>query len=188
MSADLLAVMFVTITTFLLNTTGIEIATEKRPMSSATLKCSGLRISPVAPSAGYVSCTSLSRSILVRSAGATSRLAGLTVAAISVGVLVADPSFIGYVPKFALGGLLLYLGADLVYQWLIQSSRRLLPLEYLSLLAIAALIIYSGFIAGVLIGIVIGCATFALSRQPGQRDQVQFRRHGLPVLARSRPL
>ena len=30
MSADLLAVMFVTITTFLLNTTGIEIATEKR--------------------------------------------------------------------------------------------------------------------------------------------------------------
>ena len=112
---------------------------------------------------GYVSCTSLSRSILIRSAGATSRLGGLTVAAVSVGVLVADPSFIGYVPKFALGGLLLYLGADLVYQWLIQSSRRLLPLEYLSLLAIAALIIYSGFIAGVLIGIVIGCATFALS-------------------------
>ena len=44
-----------------------------------------------------------------------------------------------------------------------HSSRRLLPLEYLSLLAIAALIIYSGFVAGVLIGIVIGCATFALS-------------------------
>ena len=38
-----------------------------------------------------------------------------------------------------------------------------LPLEYLSLIAIAVLIIYSGFIAGVLIGIVIGCATFALS-------------------------
>src|SRR5262249_41648047 len=34
---------------------------------------------------------------------------------------------------------------------------------YLSLLTIAALIIYSGFIAGVLIGVVIGCATFALS-------------------------
>ena len=78
-------------------------------------------------------------------------------------MLVADPSFLGYVPKYILGGLLFYLGADLVYQWLVQSSRRLLPLEYLSLIAIAALIIYSGFIAGVLIGIVIGCATFALS-------------------------
>jgi SulP family sulfate permease len=78
-------------------------------------------------------------------------------------VLIADPAFLGYVPKYILGGLLFYLGADLVYHWLIQSSRRLLPLEYLSLLAIAALIVYSGFVAGVLIGIVIGCATFALS-------------------------
>ena len=66
-------------------------------------------------------------------------------------------------PKFVLGGLLFYLGADLVYQWLMHSSRRLLPIEYLSLIAIAVLIIYSGFVAGVLIGIVIGCATFALS-------------------------
>jgi SulP family sulfate permease len=112
---------------------------------------------------GYVSCTSFSRSILVRTAGATSRLSGLTVAAISVAVLVADPSFLGYVPKYILAGLLIYLGSDLVYQWLLHSSRRLLPLEYLSLIAIAVLIIYYGFIAGVLIGIVIGCATFALS-------------------------
>ncbi len=112
---------------------------------------------------GYVSCTSLSRSILVRTVGAQSRLAGLTVAAISAAVLVANGSFLGYVPKYVLAGVLFYLGADLVYQWLVHASRRLLPLEYLSLLAIAALIIYSGFVAGVLIGIVIGCATFALS-------------------------
>jgi sulfate permease, SulP family len=163
MSADLLAVMFVTITTFLLNTTGIEIATRSEADVERDLKVLGLANIASAALGGYVSCTSLSRSILARSAGATNRMAGLTVAVVSVGMLVADPSFLGYVPKFALGGLLLYLGVDLVYQWLIQSSRRLLPLEYLSLLAIAALIIYSGFIAGVLIGIVIGCATFALS-------------------------
>ncbi len=163
MSADLLAVMFVTITTFLLNTTGIEIATRNEADVERDLKVLGLANIVSGAFGGYVSCTSLSRSILVRSAGATSRVAGLTVAAVSLVVLIVDPSFLGYVPKFALGGLLLYLGADLVYQWLIQSSRRLLPLEYLSLLAIAALIIYSGFIAGVLIGVVIGCATFALS-------------------------
>jgi SulP family sulfate permease len=110
-----------------------------------------------------VSCTSLSRSILVRLAGATGRLSGLTVAAISAIVLIADPSFLGYVPKYVLGGLLFFLGAGLVYQWLIQSSRQLLPVEYLSLIAIALLIINWGFVAGVLIGVVIGCATFALS-------------------------
>ncbi len=163
LAGDMLAVMFVTIATLLLNTTGIEIATRVEANIERDLKVLGFANVATGALGGYVSCTSLSRSILVRTVGATSRIGGLTVAAVSAAVLVVDPSFLGYVPKFVLGGLLFYLGAGLVYQWLIHSSRRLLPLEYLSLLAIAALIIYSGFIAGVLIGIVIGCATFALS-------------------------
>ena len=132
-------------------------------MSSAISRFSDLPTSLTAALGGYVSCTSLSRSLLVRAAGATSRLSGLTVAAISAAVLVADPSFLGYVPKYVLGGLLFYLGADLVYQWLIHSSRRLLPHRISVAARDRVLIIYSGFVAGVLIGIVIGCATFALS-------------------------
>ncbi|HEX4409803.1 MAG TPA: SulP family inorganic anion transporter [Xanthobacteraceae bacterium] len=162
-SADALAVMFVTITTFLLNTTGIEIATRTEADVEGDLKVLGIANIASAALGGYVSCTSLSRSILVRNGGATGRLTGLTVAGITAILLFTDPSFLGYVPKFLLGGLLFYLGADLVLQWLVQSSRRLLPLEYLSLLAIAILIVYSGFVAGVLIGVVIGCATFAFS-------------------------
>jgi SulP family sulfate permease len=163
LAGDLLAVMFVTVTTFLLNTTGIEIATRSEVNVERDLKVLGIANVVSAALGGYVSCTSLSRSILVRTIGATSRIAGLTVAAISAALLIADPAFLGYMPKYILGGLLFYLGADLVIHWLIRSSRRLLRLEYLSLLAIAALIIYSGFIAGVLIGVVIGCATFAFS-------------------------
>jgi SulP family sulfate permease len=156
-------VIFVTVTNFLLNTTGLEIATRSDANIERDLKVLGLANVAIAALGGYVSCTSFSRSMLVRTAGATSRIGGLTVAAISAAVLFAGPSFLGYVPKYILGGLLFYLGADLVYQWLIASSRRLLLLEYLSLIAIAVLIIDAGFIAGVLIGIVIGCATFALS-------------------------
>jgi len=162
-AGDGLAVIFVTVANFLLNTTGLEIATRSEADIERDLKVLGGANLVIAALGGYVSCTSFSRSMLVRTAGATTRLGGLTVAAISAALLVADPSFLGYVPKYVLGGLLFYLGADLVYQWLLQSSRRLLPLEYLSLIAIAVLIVYAGFIAGVLIGIVIGCATFALS-------------------------
>jgi SulP family sulfate permease len=163
LAGDVLAVVFVTATNFLLNTTGIEIASRTEADVEHDLKVLGVANVVIAALGGYVSCTSFSRSMLVRTAGATTRLSGLTVAAISAIMLVADPSFLGYVPKYILAGLLFYLGADLVYQWLIKSARRLLPLEYLSLLVIAVLIIYSGFVAGVLIGIVIGCATFALS-------------------------
>jgi SulP family sulfate permease len=87
----------------------------------------------------------------------------MVVAAISALVLTADPGFLAYVPRYVLGGLLLYLGTQLIYGWLIDSARRISPLEYASLLAIALLIIQIGFIAGVLIGVIIGCATFAVS-------------------------
>ncbi len=163
LAGDLLAILFVTITTLLLNTTGIEIATRSEANIERDLKVLGIANLLTAALGGYVSCTSLSRSILVRTAGATSRLSGLTVAAVSAAILIADPSFLGYVPKYVLGGLLIFLGSGLVYQWMIQSGRQLLRLEYLSLIAIALLIINWGFIAGVLIGVVIGCATFALS-------------------------
>jgi len=112
---------------------------------------------------GYVSGISLNRTILTYTAGGRSRICGLTVAAASVLLLAADPSFLAYIPKFVLGGLLLYLGANLMYEWLVDAARRISLLEYASLLAIAVLIVQVGFIAGVLIGVVIGCATFAVS-------------------------
>jgi SulP family sulfate permease len=163
LAGDLVAVMFVTVINLLLNTTGIEIATRTEANIDRDLKVLGLANIATAALGGYVNCTSLSRSILVRTAGATSRISGLTVAAISAALLVADPSFLGYVPKYVLAGLLFFLGAGLVYQWLIQSARQLQRIDYLSLIAIALLIINWGFIAGVLTGVVIGCATFALS-------------------------
>jgi len=163
LAGDVLAVMFVTIINFLLNTTGIELSTRVDANIDRDLKVLGAANIATAALGGYVSCTSISRSLLVRTAGGTGRLTGLTVAAVCAALLIAGPSFVGYVPKYILGGLLFFLGAGLVYQWLIQSARQLQLLDYLSLVAIALLIINWGFIAGVLTGIVIGCATFALS-------------------------
>ena len=160
---DIVAVMFVTVITLLLNTTGIEIATRKEANIERDLRSLGIANLLTAALGGYVSCTSLSRSTLAHLVGATGRVSGMTVAAIYSALLIIGPGFLGYVPKYVLSGVLFFLGAGLVYQWLIQSSRRLLVIEYLSLIGIALLIVYWGFIAGVLIGVMIGCATFALS-------------------------
>ena len=80
--------------------------------------------------------------------GGTGRLSGLTVAAISVLMLAVAPMLLGYMPKFVLGGLLIYLGADQLHRWIVQSRRRLSISEYLSLLAIIVIIVQWGFIAG----------------------------------------
>jgi SulP family sulfate permease len=163
LAGEVVAVAFVTAITLLLNTTGIEIATRTEANIDRDLKAVGFANIVTAALGGIVSCTSISRSVLVRLAGATSRISGFTVAAICAALLLIGPGILGGVPKYVLGGVLLFLGSGLLYQWLIRSSRRLALAEYLSLIAIAFLIVYWGFIAGVLIGVVIGCATFALS-------------------------
>jgi len=172
LSGDAVAVLFVTGITLLLNTTGIEIATRVEANIDHDLKVLGLANLVTAAFGGFVSCTSISRTVLVRLAGATSRLTGLTVAAICAMLLLIGPGILGGVPKYVLGGVLFFLGGGLVYQWLIRSSRQLALVEYLSLLAIALLIINWGFVAGVFIGIVIGCATFALS--VGRVNAIKF--------------
>ncbi len=163
LAGEMLAVMFVTTISVLLNTTGIEIATKQEAGVDRELKAVGLANLLSAGLGGYASCLTLSRTILNREAGAVGRASGLTLAGLSALMLVVDPAFLGYVPKFALGGLLFSTGGRLLLRWLVRSARRLLLLEYLSLLVIAVMIVNFGFIAGMAIGIVIGCSTFAFS-------------------------
>jgi SulP family sulfate permease len=163
LAGELIAVMFVTTISVLLNTTGVEIATKKEASIERELKAVGLANLLTAALGGFVGCLTLARTTLNREAGATGRLSGLTLAALSGIMLVVDPAFLGTIPKFALGGLLFFTGGRLVIRWLVRSARRLLPLEYLSLLVIAVMIVNFGFIAGMAVGIVIGCSTFAFS-------------------------
>ena len=161
--ANVIAVIFVTATSTLFNTTGIEVASQREANLERELNVTGLANILSGAFGGYTGCTSVSRSLLNLSSGGTGRLSGLTVAAVSGLMLTVAPRLLGYMPKFVLGGLLIYLGADQLHKWIVESRRRLSVVEYLSLLAIIVIIVQWGFVAGVLIGVVIGCTTFALS-------------------------
>jgi len=160
---NLIAVIFVTATSTLFNTTGVEVASQREANLERELNVTGLANILSGAFGGYTGCISVSRSLLNLNSGGTGRLSGLTVAAISALMLGAAPTLLGYMPKFVLGGLLIYLGADQLHRWIVESRRRLSVVEYLSLLAIIVIIVQWGFVAGVLIGVVIGCTTFALS-------------------------
>jgi sulfate permease, SulP family len=172
LSGNLVAVIFVTASCTLFNTTGIEVATNREANLERELNVTGLANILTGAFGGYTGCISISRSVLNFNSGGTGPLSGLTVAAISLLMLFFAPALLGYMPKFVLGGLLIYLGADALHKWIVQSRRRLSFTEYLSLLAIIAIIVEWGFIAGILIGVVIGCATFALSAS--RIDSIKF--------------
>ena len=160
---NLVAVAFVTASSTLFNTAGIEVAAHQEADLERELNVTGAANTLSGAFGGYTGCISVSRSVLNYSSGGTGRLSGLTVAGVSLLMLLAAPALLGYMPKFVLGGLLLYLGADQLHKWIVESRRRLSTLDYLSLLAIIVIIVAWGFIPGVLIGTVIGCATFALT-------------------------
>jgi SulP family sulfate permease len=163
LSGNLIAVAFVTASCTLFNTTGIEVASHREANLERELNVTGIANMLSGALGGYTGCVSISRSMLNFNSGGTGPLSGLTVAAISLLMLAFAPTLLGFMPKFVLGGLLIYLGADQLHKWIVQSRRRLSFLEYLSLLAIIVIIVIWGFVAGILIGVVIGCATFALS-------------------------
>jgi len=163
LAGGIIALMFVTVMSVLFNVTGIELETRCEADLERELNAVGSANLLAASLGGYVTCSSLSRTTLNYEIGGRGRLSGLTVAAISGLVLAAGSGFLAYVPKFVLGGLLLYSGLYLLYRWLLDSWRYLSFVEYISLAGIALIIVEWGFIAGVLIGIVVGLATFALS-------------------------
>lgn len=160
---NVVAVIFVTACCTLFNTTGIEVAVHREANLERELNVTGIANVLTGLLGGYPGCSSISRSMLNYSSGGRGRLSGLTVAMLSLLMLAVAPELLGFIPKFVIGGLLLYLGADQLHRWIIESRKRLSKLEYLSLIAIIAIIVTWGFVPGILIGVIIGCATFAFS-------------------------
>jgi SulP family sulfate permease len=171
-AGNLIAVIFVTASSTLFNSTGIEVATQREADLERELNVTGLANLLSGALGGYTGCISVSRTVLNYNAGGRGRVSGLTAAAIAASMLVFAPSLLGYMPKFVIGGLLIYLGVDTLHRWTVQSRRRLSFAEYLSLLAIIVIILQWGFISGILIGVIIGCATFALSAS--RIDSIKF--------------
>lgn len=64
--------------------------------------------------------------------GGNSRLAGIFLAFATVGVWVAGPAMIGYVPIMVVGALIFYLGIALLEEALVDTWGKMSRLEYLT--------------------------------------------------------
>jgi sulfate permease, SulP family len=162
LSGDILAMMFVTTVTMLLNTSGVEFLAGREADLQRELKAIGIANLLAAALGGYFSCTSLSRTTLNFMAGGRSRLSGMVVAVLSATVLLSGATIIGHVPKPVLGGLMLMLGVQILSRWVFDAARRISALDYLLLLAVAGIILQWGFLAGIVAGVTIACVVFAV--------------------------
>ena len=78
-------------------------------------------------------------------------------------VLLIGPDFLLYLPVPMLGGLLAFLGLDLLVEWLIKSRNKLPWRDYLIIIGGLLSVIAFGLIQAVMIGVIISLVLFVLS-------------------------
>jgi sulfate permease, SulP family len=162
-SGTLIVLAIVVVITLLLNITGIELATQQDSNLNSELRINGMANLVACFGGGMVSHLSLNRTLLNRSAGANSRLAGLTAAVFSGVLLLFGSRLMVYIPLWVLGGVLLMIGVKRLIEWGLYSWFKFPRLDYALILVILASIAIWGFITGVGIGVVIACGLFIFS-------------------------
>lgn len=155
--------MGVTAISVLLDVSSLEVARQQSADLDQELKSNGLANLVAGLAGGAGGNISLSGSILIQEAGAVSRLSGVAAAGFCAVVLFVGADIAGYIPTPLLGGLLAYLGFVVLGEALIKSPAQRSLTEFLLAGAIMAVIVYFGYLLGVMIGIVGACLLFAFS-------------------------
>jgi sulfate permease, SulP family len=162
-AGNLSALLIVAAIVILLNAASVEIETKSDVDLDNELKSTGIANLFSAPLGGMVGCIALSRSIMNYKAGATARLSGMVAALLCGAILLVGTSSLNYLPRPVLGGLLLFLGAGLLLEWLYRGWFRFSRFDYFLVIIIFGIIAVRGFLPGVAIGLVIACMLFAFN-------------------------
>jgi SulP family sulfate permease len=157
------AIAMTTIVSILLNANAIEIETEQEMDINKELCAAGVANFLSGCVGGMVGFSSLSLTRLGRNMGANSGRVGFTISAVCGICLVVFPDIVGYVPKFILGGLLLYLGLLFLNEWVVKSWSRLPHLDYLAVIGILLVIAAAGYVEGVIVGLLTATILFAVN-------------------------
>ena len=165
---DFGAMTMVAVITILLNTTSLEVATNREGDADTELKSLGLANLLIGFGGGMVAVNSFNRSMLNLKAGANSRWSGLLCALIVLGTALLVPGLIGLMPKPVLTGLILFFGIGLLMTWMVESRLTMPWSDYLIVLAILGSVAAHGMVPGVMLGLVTACVSFVftLSKSP----------------------
>jgi SulP family sulfate permease len=155
-------VIVVSIVAFLMNATGIELANRRDFDIDRELRTVGLMNLVAGAGGGAPGFHSFSLSLLAARLNGSSRMVGVIVAALLAAALICGDLLLDAVPTFILGGLLTWLGATQLFQWLVRSYRRLSITEYGVIVLIFVIIVGVSFAVGILVGLIAAAVLFAV--------------------------
>ncbi|KAE8354084.1 sulfate transporter family-domain-containing protein [Aspergillus coremiiformis] len=101
-------------------------------------------------------------SLLFIDCGGNSRLAGVMLAAATLGVLLVGPVIIGFIPVMVVGALIFLLGIELMEEALVDTWGKLHKHEYLTVVIIVVTMGAWDFVVGIFVGIILACMSFVV--------------------------
>ncbi len=145
---------------FLLNSSGIEIIAGRDLDMNKDLKATGITnlvTSIIAAPASYVL---VSQTALATRIGANSRLVGVLQGIFLLIVFFVGGAFLSFFPKFVAGGLLIFLGASMLKEWIIDGRKSISRIDYGIIVGIVLVVEFFGFLEGVAVGIIAAVVIF----------------------------
>jgi sulfate permease, SulP family len=168
-------VLVIGIITILLCVTGIEISMKRDLDLNYELRLSGLANLLAGLGGGVAGTPLLSATTLISKIHASTRLTGLLFASITAAVMFFGAGLITLIPKFVLGGLLLFIGISFLVEWLWDSIRKFSPPEYIIIVLIVGFIATIGYLEGVIIGVFLSVVYFVV-----RYSKISIIRHEIP--------
>ncbi|MEW5305292.1 MAG: hypothetical protein WDW36_007844 [Sanguina aurantia] len=122
--------------------------------------------------AGYTGSYIFSQTVFTMRAGVNSRVMGMTIVAMELGVFLLPFDVVQFMPNFFFGALLMWFGCEIARDWLFHSYRKLSFPEYILLWFTFAAIMYTGLEVGIAAGLVLACFYFAYQYAQSQVSSV----------------
>ena len=158
---ETIAVIVVVGLAILLIIAGIELEKNFDSDLNHELKIHGYAIGLSGLLGGFAGLVSLSRSLLNVKKKSRFPIAAFLTTFLCGGVFLVGSDAITLLPQISLAAMVLFLGTQIAFRWMITTFTTLDRLEYMMILVIAGTTLYAGFIFGLGLGVVAGCILFA---------------------------
>ena len=157
------ALVVVTAMTLLLSMVAIEVETHQDLDLDREMRLNGFANLLVGMAAGMVGTVSVSRTLFNYRSGARDRTSGMLAGAVCLVTFALGTRVLGAIPVPVLGALLIQIGGEMLGDWLIKTWRSMQRADYVQVLIIFMVIVAWNFVAGVVVGVVTACITFAVN-------------------------
>lgn len=152
-------VSFIGLITILLSIASLELNSKKEFELDRMVKVHAASSFIAAIFGGFIGILSISRTTLNQSGGG-GKLSGVIASLICFSFFLGAGIILEFIPKAALGGLILFLGIGMLKQWLWDQRHLVSKIELAQIFSILFLVANFGYLYGFTAGIIISCLIF----------------------------